>query len=206
MDICCLSRLRLCCLILFSTLKYFIFCLWMQYIQSRLDDAQPQKLDDAQPQQLDDAQPQQLDDAQPQQLDDAQPQQLDDAQPQQLDDAKPQQLDDAQPQQLDNSTNSNDDEDDLFFSSRRKRNSFATDHLDQYLAAGVVGHHIHLSSLNTWPQLKSLFVKLNTPLAASAACERLFSVAGLIFTPRLACLSDTTFENQLLPRLNKAFV
>ena len=150
MNICCLSRLRSCCLILFSTLNCFLFCLGMQYIQSRLDDAQPQ--------------------------------------------------------QLDNSTNSDDDEDDLFFSSRRKKNSFATDHLDQYLAAGRVGHHIHLSSLNAWPQLKSLFVELNTPLAASAACERLFSVAGLIFTPRRACLGDTNFENQLLLRLNKAFV
>ena len=41
-----------------------------------------------------------------------------------------------------------------------------------------------VESLGLFPQLKELFVRLNTPLPASAACERLFSSTGQIFTPK----------------------
>ena len=54
--------------------------------------------------------------------------------------------------------------------------------------------------------LKKLFVELNTALPASAACERLFSVAGLIFVPNRSSISDEHFEQQLLLRLNAKFV
>jgi hypothetical protein len=38
------------------------------------------------------------------------------------------------------------------------------------------------------------------------ACERLFSCAGQIFTPRRANVSDTHFENQLLLKLNRKYL
>ena len=57
-----------------------------------------------------------------------------------------------------------------------------------------------------WPLLKDLFVKTNTALPASAACERLFSAAGRIFMPLRARIGDKTFENQLLLKLNKSFI
>uniref|UniRef100_A0A3P8ST58 HAT C-terminal dimerisation domain-containing protein n=1 Tax=Amphiprion percula TaxID=161767 RepID=A0A3P8ST58_AMPPE len=47
---------------------------------------------------------------------------------------------------------------------------------------------------------------LNTPLPASAACERLFSIAGLVFAPRRARLNSKNFENQLLLRMNRKFL
>ena len=46
-------------------------------------------------------------------------------------------------------------------------------------------------------------IKLNTPLPASAACERLFSAAGRVFVPRRGRISDKHFEQQLLAYSNK---
>ncbi|XP_072562952.1 uncharacterized protein [Paramormyrops kingsleyae] len=57
--------------------------------------------------------------------------------------------------------------------------------------------------LKTFPSLLKLSLRLNTPLPASAACERLFSSAGLIFRPKRARVSSKNFENQLLLKLNK---
>ena len=41
-----------------------------------------------------------------------------------------------------------------------------------------------------WPNLKDLFIRLNAPLPASAAVERLFSCAGLIMNDRHTGLTD----------------
>ncbi|XP_067286175.1 zinc finger BED domain-containing protein 4-like [Pseudorasbora parva] len=57
--------------------------------------------------------------------------------------------------------------------------------------------------LKTFPPLLKLSLRLNTPLPASAACERLFSTAGLIFSPKRARINSKNFENQLLLKLNK---
>ena len=94
-----------------------------------------------------------------------------------------------------------DDDDKLFF-ARKKRRAAIPEQLDHYLAADCD----ILSTLKSWPQLQSLFVKFNTPLPASAACERLFSVAGLIFRPLRASIGNSTFEHQLLLNLNKSFI
>ena len=53
----------------------------------------------------------------------------------------------------------------------------------------VVANYLHdasdtLASSDVWPSLKLTFIKLNTPLPASAACEILFSVTGRVFVPR----------------------
>src|SRR4029434_6142147 len=49
-------------------------------------------------------------------------------------------------------------------------------------------------------------LKLNTGLPASAACERLFTCAGLLFNAKRARINSTHLENQLLLKLNKKFV
>lgn len=93
-------------------------------------------------------------------------------------------------------------EEEDFFSSLRKTGPLETSQqLDAYL--GCPGDTVEV--LKTFPAVFQLSLKLNTALPASAACERLFSVAGLIFRPKRACIGSKNFENQLLLRLNKAY-
>ncbi|XP_049452281.1 uncharacterized protein LOC125900979 [Epinephelus fuscoguttatus] len=92
------------------------------------------------------------------------------------------------------------DEDD-FFSSLKSRKSKGTSELDGFIAC--VSDKMDL--LNSFPLIRKLSLKLNTGLPASAACERLFSCAGLLFTANRARMNSTNFENQLLLKLNSKF-
>ena len=69
--------------------------------------------------------------------------------------------------------------------------------LEGYLASKVDNKEI----LKSFLKIK-LSLKINTALPASAACERLFSTARLIFNPRRARLDA---RNQLLLKLNKQY-
>src|SRR4029434_1796635 len=93
------------------------------------------------------------------------------------------------------------DEDDLF-SSMKSRRSEGTGELAGYLACVSV----NMDLLNAFQNLKKLSMNINTCLPASAACERLFSCAGLLFNAKLARMNSTHLENQLLLKLNKNFV
>ena len=97
---------------------------------------------------------------------------------------------------------SNEGDDDAFFFPRKKQSSSGLLQLEEYLSS----QSTETSSITTWPLLKDLFMKTNTALPASAACERLFSAAGRIFTPLRARISDQNFENQFLLKLNKSFL
>ena len=89
-----------------------------------------------------------------------------------------------------------------YFFARKKRLTPMFDQLERYLSDDLE----HLSGLAAYPKLRTLFVKLNTALPASAAYEHLFNAAGLIFKPLRTCIRDPEFEQQLLLKLNKAFV
>ncbi len=54
------------------------------------------------------------------------------------------------------------------------------DELDGYLACASDS----MDMLHSFPAIKKLPIKVNTALPASAACERLFSCAGLLFTSK----------------------
>ena len=47
-------------------------------------------------------------------------------------------------------------------------------------------------------------IYLNTALPASAASERLFSIAGRLFRPARCSMTDDHFEQQLLLRANSS--
>lgn len=107
----------------------------------------------------------------------------------------------APPLQSDGGNPSSSDEED-FFSSLQSPHTDSSKELEGYLAFSSD----RMESLKSFPSLCKLSLKLNTPLPASAACERLFSIAGLVFSPRRVRLSSRHFENQLLLRLNKKFL
>ena len=79
----------------------------------------------------------------------------------------------------------------------KSKRSEGTGELEGYLACVSVNMHL----LDAFQNIKKLSLKLNT----SAACERLFSCAGLLLTKR-ARMNSTHLENQLLLKLNKKFV
>ncbi|KAL6475709.1 hypothetical protein MHYP_G00167490 [Metynnis hypsauchen] len=100
------------------------------------------------------------------------------------------------------SDHSQSSEEEDFFSSLKKTSPLeTTQQLDAYL--GCPRDTVEV--LKSFPAVCQLSLKLNTALPASAACERLFTVAGLIFRPKRARTASKNFENQLLLRLNKAY-
>uniref|UniRef100_A0AAR2KCB7 HAT C-terminal dimerisation domain-containing protein n=1 Tax=Pygocentrus nattereri TaxID=42514 RepID=A0AAR2KCB7_PYGNA len=93
-------------------------------------------------------------------------------------------------------------EEEDFFSSLKKTSPLeTTQQLDAYL--GCLRDTVEV--LKSFPVVCQLSFNLNTALPASAAYERLFTVAGLIFRPKRAHTGSKNFENQLLLQLNKAY-
>ncbi|KAL7393724.1 hypothetical protein ABVT39_015196 [Epinephelus coioides] len=93
------------------------------------------------------------------------------------------------------------DEDDFFSSMRHGHTQDTTKQLDAYLTCAAEG----MDMLTSFPAISSLSLELDTVLPASAACKRLFSAAGLIFSPRRGRIDSHNFKNQLLLKLNKDF-
>ncbi|XP_034534155.1 uncharacterized protein LOC117808543 [Notolabrus celidotus] len=98
-------------------------------------------------------------------------------------------------------TNSSQSDEDDFFASMRAGRS-ETGELERYLSCPSTGG---MDLLHSFPQIKKLSLKVNTSLPASAACERLFSHAGLLFTAKRSQLHCKNLENQLLLKLNSHF-
>ncbi|KAK7158575.1 hypothetical protein R3I94_005030 [Phoxinus phoxinus] len=110
-----------------------------------------------------------------------------------------QHLEDPSLQIGDASRSTSSDEDDFFSALQSSQIQDGAKQLDGYLACSAD----HMDLLKSFPAVCKLSVKLNTPLPASAACERLFSIAGLVFSPRRVRLNSGNFENQLLLKMNR---
>jgi len=74
-----------------------------------------------------------------------------------------------------------------------------SEEVDRYLADSADS----LESLDAYPHIKKMYVVLNTGLPASAACERLFSLGGRVFSPLRTSLSSVHFEMMVFLRMAK---
>uniref|UniRef100_A0A3P8NPQ8 BED-type domain-containing protein n=1 Tax=Astatotilapia calliptera TaxID=8154 RepID=A0A3P8NPQ8_ASTCA len=92
---------------------------------------------------------------------------------------------------------------DEFFSFEENEDIYATaeGEVAEYLKSGATG----LDSLNHFPMIKKLSLKLNAATPSSAPVERLFSLGNLILTPKRNKLTDHKFEKLLLLRYNRWF-
>ncbi|XP_045035745.1 uncharacterized protein LOC116934577 [Daphnia magna] len=59
-----------------------------------------------------------------------------------------------------------------------------------------------LEDLNRYQTIKQIFIQYISALPSSAACERLFRVAGLIFVPKRTNLSDANFDRLVFLKQN----
>lgn len=59
-----------------------------------------------------------------------------------------------------------------------------------------------ISSLKKYPEIGKLFIKYNTVICSSAACERLFSLAKFVLRADRCQLSNESFEAQLILKSN----
>lgn len=99
------------------------------------------------------------------------------------------------------STSASQGEMDFFaFEAETEETYSAEKEVMDYLRSGY-----DLQILHQFPNVKNIFLKYNTPTPSSAPVERLFSLGGLVLTPRRNRLSDKRFEKLLLMRYNHWF-
>lgn len=86
-----------------------------------------------------------------------------------------------------------------------KFSHFNLDHpLCNYLILSYLSDtNTSIQHLDHYHIIRKLFIRFNTAIPSSAAVERLFSIAGLIETPRRNRLSDVMFEKLTLIKLNQ---
>uniref|UniRef100_A0A8C6KMI4 BED-type domain-containing protein n=1 Tax=Nothobranchius furzeri TaxID=105023 RepID=A0A8C6KMI4_NOTFU len=86
------------------------------------------------------------------------------------------------------------DEMDFFDFEIQPRESFSAENeVTDYIRSG---HELEI--LNQFPTVKKIYMKYNTPTPSSAPVERLFSLGGLVLSPKRNRLSDRRFEKLLL--------
>uniref|UniRef100_A0A8C6W0S2 HAT C-terminal dimerisation domain-containing protein n=1 Tax=Nothobranchius furzeri TaxID=105023 RepID=A0A8C6W0S2_NOTFU len=98
----------------------------------------------------------------------------------------------------DSQTPASPDKMDFFDFEIQPRESFSAENeVTDYIRSG---HELEI--LNQFPKVKKIYMKYNTPTPSSAPVERLFSLGGLVLSPKRNRLSDRRFEKLLLMRYN----
>lgn len=72
------------------------------------------------------------------------------------------------------------------------------DQVDDYLDDSMTD----IEMLDKYPDIKTLFIKMNTPIPSSGPVERLFSQAALVLTTRRNQLGDGLLEILILLKIH----
>jgi len=92
-------------------------------------------------------------------------------------------------------------ETDFFAFEPEQENSYSAEQeVVDYLRSGY-----EVETLKKFSNIKTIYLKYNTPTPSSAPVERLFSLGGLVLTPKRNSLSDKRFERLVLMRYNHSF-
>lgn len=84
-------------------------------------------------------------------------------------------------------------------------NSATTDQLDLEVIRYLNDSNNTLLSLESYPNIKQVFIRFNTNLCSSASVERLFSFAKLINAPNRGNINDENFERLIFLKGNSDY-
>lgn len=91
----------------------------------------------------------------------------------------------------------------VYSSNRVHRRSSIEDMILAELQRYLNDDRTSIDILNEYPNVKKIYMRYNTTLSASAAVERIFSQALMIFAPRRNRLNDDLFEKTLFMKINR---
>lgn len=101
------------------------------------------------------------------------------------------------------SSTSKEDDDFIVFTNRDSEQP-QTSTMELELVSFLNDKSKELSILESYPNIKKVFIQFNTSLCSSGPVERLFSLAGFIHSPTRGCLSDETFKNLVFLKGNSS--
>jgi len=89
------------------------------------------------------------------------------------------------------------DDDDLFSYTNSAGRQAAGTPVARQVEESMESKSTSLLSIKDYPHVARAFVKANSTLPSSAAVERLFSIAGMILSPRRCKISDRLFDKMV---------
>lgn len=91
----------------------------------------------------------------------------------------------------------------VYSTNRNHRRTSLEDILSAEFQRYLNDERTSLDILGEYPHMKQIYLRYNTTLSASAAVERIFSQALMIFAPRRNRLNEDLFEKTLSSKINR---
>lgn len=91
----------------------------------------------------------------------------------------------------------------VYSTNRNHRRTSLEDILSAEFQRYLNDERTSLEMLDEYPHMKQIYLRYNTTLSASAAVERIFSQALMVFAPRRNRLNGDLFEKTLFSKINR---